>query len=157
MVSKQDLEKIKKITQEFFEKTGFEPEILFGSQIDSTIPVDLKLNEPQILIGEGGRTLAEIQHLLVAILRKNVPCASKEDIFYIDLDVQDYKKKKNEYLKDIAQSVADDVFLTKKEKTLPPMPSYERRIVHLELRKRGDVVSESIGERDNRRVVVKPY
>jgi spoIIIJ-associated protein len=155
MISKENLEKIKKITKDFFDKTGFEPEILFGDAIEQTIPIDLKVDEPQILIGEGGRTLAEIQHLLIAILRKNIPCEDRENMFYIDLDVQDYKKKKNEYLKDMAQSIADEVSLTKKEKILAPMTAYERRIVHLELQKRGDVVSESIGERDDRRIVIK--
>ena len=155
MVSKENLEKIKKITKEFFDKTGFEPEILFSDPIEQTIPIDLKVDDPQILIGEGGRTLAEIQHLLISILRKNIPCEDRENMFYIDLDVQDYKKKKNEYLKDMAQSIADEVSLTKKEKILAPMTAYERRIVHLELQKRGDVVSESIGERDDRRIVIK--
>lgn len=155
MLSKENLEKIKKITQEFFDKTGFAPEILFSDQIEATIPIDLKVDEPQILIGEGGKTLAEIQHLLTAILRKNIPCDNREDMFYIDLDIQDYKKKKNEYLKDMAQSIADEVSLTKREKNLPPMTAYERRIVHLELQKRGDVISESIGDRDERRITVK--
>ena len=155
MVSKENLEKIKKITKEFFDKTGFEPEILFSDPIEQTIPIDLKVDDPQILIGEGGRTLAEIQHLLIAILRKSIPCEDRENMFYIDLDVQDYKKKKNEYLKDMAQSIADEVSLTKREQILAPMTAYERRIVHLEIQKRGDVVSESIGEREDRRIVVK--
>jgi spoIIIJ-associated protein len=155
MISKENLEKIKKITKEFFKKTDFDPEILFNDMIDSTIPIDLKIDEPQILIGEDGRTLTEIQHLLTAILRKNIRCEKKEDIFYIDLDIQDYKKKKNEYLKDLARSIADEVSLSKKEKILPPMTAYERRIVHLELQARGDVETESIGERENRRIVIK--
>lgn len=155
MISKENLEKVKKITKEFFKKTDFDVEILFNDVIDLTIPIDLKIDEPQILIGEGGRTLTEIQHLLTAILRKNIPCEEKEDIFYIDLDIQDYKKKKNEYLKDLARSIADEVSLSKKEKILPPMTAYERRIVHLELQARGDVETESIGERENRRIVIK--
>ncbi len=155
MISKENLEKIKKITNQFFEKIGFDIEILFGDAVDSTIPIDLKIDEPQILIGEGGRTLAEIQHLLVAILRKNIPCEKKEDMFYIDLDIQGYKKKKKEYLRDLARSIADEVSLSKKEKILPPMTAYERRIVHLELQERKDVLSESIGEGEHRRVVIK--
>ncbi|MCD6402414.1 hypothetical protein J7L36_00985, partial [bacterium] len=76
---------------------------------------------------------------------------------YINLDINKYKKKKTEYLKELANSVADQVALTKKEKVLPPMQAFERRIIHLELADRSDVTTESIGKEPERRVVVKPY
>ncbi|MDD2696825.1 MAG: KH domain-containing protein [Candidatus Pacebacteria bacterium] len=151
MLSPKDLEKIKKITKEFFEKTTFNIEIEVLPERDQTIPINLKTEEPQILIGEGGQTLVEIQHLLKAILKRQII-----ESFYIDLDINDYKKKKNEYLKEMARDAADEVALTKKEKILAPMPAYERRIIHLELVGRSDVVSESIGEEPERRVVIKP-
>ncbi|PIR71473.1 MAG: hypothetical protein COU43_02475 [Candidatus Nealsonbacteria bacterium CG10_big_fil_rev_8_21_14_0_10_37_25] len=77
--------------------------------------------------------------------------------FFIDLDINGYKKKKLDYLKELARSLADEVALTKKEKNLPPMAAYERRIIHLELAGRSDVTTESIGEEPERRVVVRPY
>jgi len=153
MLSKENLKKIKKITKDFFEKTTFEVEIEFLPQKDLTLPISLKMEEPQILIGEGGQTLAEIQHLLKAILKRKVI----EENFYIDLDINNYKKKKIEYLKELARSAADEVALTKKEKTLLPMPAYERRIVHLELASRADVTTESIGQEPERKVVISPY
>ena len=153
MLSKENLKKIKKITKDFFEKTTFEVEIEFLPQKDLTLPISLKMEEPQILIGEGGQTLAEIQHLLKAILKRKVI----EENFYIDLDINNYKKKKIEYLKELARSAADEVALTKKEKTLLPMPAYERRIVHLELASRADVTTESIGQELERKVVISPY
>ena len=118
---------------------------------DQSLPIDLKMEEPQILIGERGRTLFEIQHLLKVILKRKIT----ED-FYIDLDINDYKKKKNEYLKEIAQSIADEVVLNKEEKELSPMPSAERRIIHLELAERKDITTESIGREPERRIIIKP-
>jgi spoIIIJ-associated protein len=103
------------------------------------------------LIGERGQTLADIQHLLKIILRKKT-----EELFYVNVDVNDYKKKKTEYLKELANSVADDVILSKEEKALSPMRAFERRIVHMELAERSGVITESIGERDERKVIVKP-
>jgi len=152
MLNQADLEKIKKVVKEFFEKTTFEVEIEFPPQRDLTLPINLETENPQILIGERGQTLFEIQHLLKAILKRKI----KEN-FYIDLDINDYKKKKIEYLKELARSVADGVALTKKEKILPSMPAYERRIIHLELASRQDVTTESIGEEPERKVVVRPY
>jgi len=119
---------------------------------DSTVPINLKLDEPRILIGEGGKTLAETQHLLKAILKRKI-----SEPFFIDLDILGYKKKKTEYLKELACSLADEVALTKKEKQLAPMPAYERRIIHLELAERPDITTESIGQEPVRSVVIRPY
>lgn len=152
MLSSANLEKIKKETKNFFEKMSFEVEIEFLPQKEATLPIDLKTENPQILIGERGQTLSEIQHLLKAILKRKI-----EEPFYIDLDINNYKKKKIEYLKELAKSVADEVALTKKEKILSPMPAYERRIIHLELAARSDVTTESVGQEPERRVVIRPY
>ncbi|MCJ7786920.1 hypothetical protein MUP06_01745, partial [Patescibacteria group bacterium] len=104
----------------------FEVEIEFSPQEDHnlptapeeekiyTLPINLKTSEPQILIGERGQTLAEIQHLLKAILKRKI-----KEPFFIDLDISDYKKKKIDYLKEMAKSAADEVALSKKEKWLP--------------------------------------
>ena len=152
MLDQKDLEKIKKETEEFFRRMTFEVEIEFLPQRDETFPINLKTAEPQILIGEGGQTLVEIQRLLKAILKRKI-----ETLFYIDLDINNYKKKKIEYLKEMARSVADEVALIKKEKALSPMPPYERRIIHLELAERSDVITESIGEEPERKIIIKPH
>jgi len=151
MISQENLETIKKTTKEFFKKTTFEVEIEFLPQKDETFPINLKTDDPQILIGEGGQTLGEIQHLLRAILKRKI-----SEPFFIDLDIVGYKKKKIEYLKELARSMADEVALTKKEKQLAPLPAYARRIIHLELAGRQDVTTESIGQEPERRVVIKP-
>lgn len=151
MISKEGLEKIRKITKEFFQKTTFDVSLDFSTQEENTLLVKVKTEDPQILIGERGQTLADIQHLLKIILRKKT-----EELFYVNVDINDYKKKKAEYLKELANSVADDVILSKEEKALSPMRAFERRIVHMELAERSGVITESIGERDERKVVVKP-
>ena len=151
-MNQQNLEEIKKITKDFFKKTTFEVEIEFLPLQELTLPINLKTDEPQILIGEGGQTLVEIQHLLKTILKRKI-----QEPFFIDLDINGYKKKKIEYLKELAKSAADEVALTKKEKSLAPMPAYERRIIHLELADRQNVTTESIGQEPERRIIIKPY
>ena len=151
MLNPNDIETIKKTIKEFFEKTTFNVEVEVLPEKEGTVPISLKTEDPQILIGEGGQTLTEIQHLLKAILRRKIT-----EVFYIDLDINDYKKQKKEYLKELAISTADEVALSKKQKELPPMSAYERRIIHMELVERGDVVTESTGEGIERRLVIKP-
>ncbi len=152
MLSPADIETIKKTTKEFFEKTSFEVDLDFLPEKDNTLPINLKTDSPQVLIGEGGQTLSEIQHLLKSILRRKIT-----EPFYIDLDINDYKKKKTNYLRELARSTADEVSLTKKEKELAPMPAYERRIIHMELAGRTDIATESIGEEPERKVIIRPY
>jgi len=147
-----ELNEIKNIIEEFFKKMTIEIDFESLSEKERTLIVQLKTEEPKILIGDRGQTLLEIQHLLKALLRRKM-----QQDFYIDLDINDYKKKKTEYLKELARSAADEVSLSKKEKILSPMPAYERRIIHLELAGRQDVVSESIGQEPERRIVVRPY
>ena len=149
----QEFEKLKTAAKEFFEQTGLALEVEIKNQADSTIFVDVKAEEPQFLIGERGQTLGEIQRLLRAVLRRK---AENPTPFFIDVDVNDYKKKKTEYLKEVAQTAADEVAITKKEKELPSMSSYERRVVHTELASRPDIATESIGEEPERRVKIKP-
>jgi len=148
----ENFEKVKKEVNQFFSLLGVDGEIEVLPPKDSTYFVNVKTKDPQNLIGESGETLFEIQHLLKAILKRKIG-----ERFYIDLDINDYKKKKIKYLKDLAKEIADEVALTKKEKILPPMPAYERRIIHLELAQRTDVVTQSIGQEPERRVVIKPY
>jgi len=152
-----DIQKTKEIAEQFFKEAGFlvviENKDAFEQEEgkDFFISLEIKSEEPKILIGQNGQTLFEIQHLLRNIVRKRI----RKNIF-LDIDINNYKKKKKEYLKEIALSSADEVFLTKKEKVLPPMSAYERRILHLTLSQRNDVKTESIGEGDERRVVIKP-
>ena len=115
------------------------------------IELNVKIDDPQILIGERGQTLNDTQKILKAILSKNL-----RKIFYLNLDINDYKKKKIEYLKDLARDLADEVVLNKEPKVLSPMSSYERRVIHTELSSRPDIKTESEGEEPHRRVVIKP-
>ena len=153
MLNQEEIKKTKEAIEEFFQKTNLEVEVEILPPTESALPINLKSPEPQLLIGERGETLREIQHLLKMILKKKIAIAEP---FYIDLDINDYKKKKTSYLKEMARSVADEVALNKKEKILQPMSSYERRIVHLELAERQDVITESVGEEPERRIIIKP-
>jgi len=151
MIDKKDKKKIEKVLKEFFKKSTFEVAIEFGKMEDNTMKLDLKTDEPQVLIGPQGGTLHSFQMVLGKIVRKQL-----DEQIYLDIDINQYKEGKVKYLEGTAKEVADRVALNKKEEVLPAMSSYERRIIHMVLAERGDVITESTGQDFERRVVVRP-
>jgi len=167
MLDQNDLQKIKETVFKFFQTATVDPlkvdakistdnenkknELEDGADAKELVELDVRLSEPQILIGEKGQTLFEVQRVLKIILNKKL-----QKIFYLNLDINDYKKKKTEYLKDIAKDLANEVAITKNEKVLMPMSAYERRIIHAEIAQRQDVVTESRGDGLDRHIVIKP-
>lgn len=149
-MNQEKLQVIKKIAEDFFEKIDSNVEIIISEEED-LVSLKVETNEPHFLIGEGGQTLAEIQHLLRMSTRRKIT-----EPFFLNLDINDYKEKKYQYLKETALAVADEVVLSGKEKALAPMPAHERRIVHLALAERLDVFGESVGEKSERKVVIHP-
>ena len=161
MINNDELKIIKSLIQEFFQKTGFEIElgslVLSNTSVQdenadpiSVVSIDVHSQEPQILIGERGQMLMEIQHLIRCVLRKKT-----DKQFLFELDINSYKKKKSEYLKELARLSAEEVILSKKERVLPPMSAYERRVVHTELSNNENIITESIGENPDRKIVIK--
>ena len=132
---------------------------------EGTLAITLTLEDPKALIGERGQTLFEIQHLLRSMMRKqlqqNLPAqagspAGETDLPHVFLDINDYRKSKEEYLRQTARQAADETVLLNKPRELPSMSAAERRVVHMELSKRADVISESVGEGTERRIIIKP-
>jgi len=117
----------------------------------NVIDLNITLKEPQTLIGRNGQTLINLQHLLRAIINKKL-----KKTVYFRVDINNYKKKKINYLKNLAREAAKEVSLTKKKKILFPMSAYERRIIYMELTQRQDVIAEGQGSGDNRRIVINP-
>ena len=155
MINQDQLQTIKNITEEFFTKAtvgvlNIETSLSFEKDSE-VVNLEIKLTEPQILIGQGGQTLFEIQRLLRMILNKKI-----QQSFYLNLDINDYKKKKIEFLENLAYSASEEVVLNKVEKSLPPMSPYERRIIHAQLSQRKDITTESQGEGIDRHIIIKP-
>lgn len=101
------------------------------------------------LIGYRGETLYSLQTIISAIANKNF-----EDKILVIVDIEGYKKKREETLKNLALKIEKTVKRTKKAVNLEPMPAYERRIIHSTLQDSKFVKTESIGEEPRRRVVI---
>ena len=154
MINEEELKTIKEIIKEFFLKAGFIVEVegkVISRNEEEIVEIEIMTSEAQSLIGKQGLVLADIQLLLRKVIKKKT-----EKELYLSLDIDGYKKNKESYLRDVAQSVADEVARTKQEKELPYSSSFDRRIVHMELAERKDVITESIGEGEERKIIIKP-
>ncbi len=154
MINQEEIENIKGMINEFFEIAGY----LVGVEARSAeekgqdvLEINIRTDEAQSLIGKQGLVLSDIQ----LILRKVIKKKTERDI-YLNLDVDNYKRNKEDYLRDIAQSTAEEVISTGRERELSLLSPFDRRIIHMELSSRTDVVAESIGEGEERRIVIKP-
>jgi spoIIIJ-associated protein len=101
------------------------------------------------LIGRKGERLSALQHLVNLMLSRRMGEWTR-----VLVDVEDYRGRRERQLRDIANRAAARVQETGKMLQLEPMPALERRWIHLALRDHADVVTQSIGEEPNRRIVV---
>lgn len=103
------------------------------------------------LIGRRGENLRALQFVLSLMLNKQLRRHIR-----ITVDADGYRSRREDLLQGMAQRFAQRVRETRQPMQLEAMPPNERRIVHLTLADDPDVVTESAGEGDTRRVVIKP-
>jgi len=154
MLDEKELKIIEEKTKEFFGKIGFdvELEINYMQEEGDILEINIfKIEDAKMFIGRQGLMLADIQLLLRKVIKKEI---GKE--IYLTLDIDNYRKNKINSYKSMANSAAEEVITTGQQRTLPPLSAYARRIIHMELAKRDDVLTESIGEGEDRRVSIKP-
>ncbi|MDD2628032.1 MAG: Jag N-terminal domain-containing protein [Clostridia bacterium] len=117
---------------------------------DGKVEVIISNKDSAHLIGYKGRTIEAFQSTINSILQKDT-----EENAKVFIEVNDYKKNKEEKLKNLANKMADNVVRFKKIIKLEPMSAYERMIVHTALSGRKDIETESIGEEPRRRIMIK--
>ena len=143
------ISKAKEILSKIFEITNdnstFEIE-----NIDGKVMIKIDSEESSHLIGYKGKTIEAIQSTINSILQKE-----EEDYAKVFVEVNDYKAKKEERLKELARRMAKNVVKFGRDVRLEPMSAYEIMIIHTELADRKDVRTESYGEEPRRRVVIK--
>lgn len=146
---------IKETIEELLGKMGFEASVeISGNFEDNEDGVTCNIqtgDASSFLIGQYGANLQAVQHIARLLVRKKT---SEKANFIID--VNSYRKSKNESVIELAKETAQQVINDKRAVVMRPMSNYERRIVHLELSKDERILTESIGEGEGRKVVVKP-
>lgn len=106
------------------------------------------------LIGRRGETLDAFQYLIN--LAANKKETDERKYTRVTLDIENYREKREQTLRQLAVRIAGKVKKIGKSMTLEPMNAYERRIIHSEIQNIEGVSTSSVGPEGNRRVVVFP-
>ncbi|HET6596097.1 MAG TPA: RNA-binding cell elongation regulator Jag/EloR [Anaerolineales bacterium] len=115
------------------------------------IHVDIRGNDLSILIGRRSETLSAFQYIASLIVGKET-----QQFVQLTVDVEGYRDRREKQLIQMAQRMAEQVAKSGRRQTLEPMPSAERRIIHIALRDHPDVKTESSGEEPYRKVMILP-
>jgi len=115
------------------------------------IHVDIRGNDLSILIGRRSETLSAFQYIASLIVGKE-----EQQFVQLTVDVEGYRDRREKQLIQMAKRMADQVSKSGRRQTLEPMPSAERRIIHIALRDHPDVKTESTGEEPYRKVMILP-
>lgn len=116
---------------------------------DKSIELNIKGENMGVVIGRRGDTLDALQYITSIAVNRG-----EEEHTKITIDTENYRKKREEALENLAKKVAARVFKYKKSVTLEPMSAYERRVIHSALQNFKGVSTYSTGNDPNRRVVI---
>ena len=141
-------ERVEKFLKEWLQKVDNKLEYTIKEE-DYTIYIDINGNAAGTLIGYRGETLNSMQTILSTIANRGF-----NNKIRLILDIENYRQKREKTLEELAEKVSKTVLKTGKSITLEPMSAYERKIIHSKLQDNNKIETHSIGEGDNRRVVI---
>ncbi len=116
-----------------------------------TARLNVKGDDLGALIGRRGEKLASLQHIVNLIVGRR-----EGQHHRIAIDVENYRGRREEQLRDVADRAAKRVIQSGKIIQLEAMPAIERRVVHMALLENPRVRTQSVGVEPNRRIVVLP-
>lgn len=147
------MEEINKIVKEeaekLFEKIGVEAQVKVENE-EELINVHVETPENALLIGKHGNTLSSLELVLSLITAKKVG-----EFRRLVIEVGGYREAREEYLKDLAERLSSEVAESGTEKTIRGLKPWERRVIHMYLGEKSDVLTESTGDDRDRVLVIK--
>lgn len=154
MTDYNKIEIVKGVITELLQNCGVSGSVEFEESITKGLVFNISSPDSFLLIGRQGLTLHALQILAQALAGKKL---NSQEPFFFTLDVDDYKIKREWFLKETAKAAAQKAKMTGRQQALEPMPNYERRIVHAYLQEHcPEVDSYSIDNEPYRRIVIRP-
>jgi spoIIIJ-associated protein len=142
--------KAEQLLNSIFQSAGFD---LRASAIttDESCLLSIDGGDNALLLSQGGELLDAVQQILNQAYGRDLPKGQR-----IICDANDYRASREAELRTMAQHAARQVRDTSSPFVFGPMEPGERRVIHLTLAEEEDLVTESIGEGNSRRLRVSP-
>ncbi len=147
---------LEKLCKELFLKLGIEVEFSITKETKKGESPTLFVNinskkEKGLLIGRRGTTLLAIQYFLGIALKQKIG-----EWVRVVVNVGDWRQRAEEYLEQLARQAASRALETGEPQNLYNLSPSQRRTIHLFLSDDKNITTESIGEGEERYLVVKP-
>ncbi len=150
-MTEKQLSTIQDVAEGLLKTLGVDGTCTSSKLDDSMVSVVIEAEETGMLIGYHGETLEAIQLLLSLAAAKKLG-----EFIRISVEIGDYKKNREEYLKQLVSQTKERVLEENQPMTLSDLRPWERRVVHLLLQDDEEVVSESVGEGRERVLTISP-
>lgn len=148
MASKKD--ELKVFLDTILDLMGVTAEVSIEETKDG-LQAELSGADISLLIGSHGKTLNSLQCLVSMAINHG-----QEDWTRVVIDAAGYRERRRESLESCALRTAEQALEERREISLEPMNSFERRIIHCALMGREDVRTDSRGDEPHRFVVIGP-
>jgi spoIIIJ-associated protein len=149
-VIKDPIEEAEKFLLDVSEKMGA-PVTINVEKNGKQVKFILSGEKIALLIGKRGQTLNSLQFLTQLVINR-----FSGQYLSVTVDAEHYRERRNDTLIQLAQRLAQKAVQTKKEVSLEPMPSYERKIIHTALMENKKIKTYSSGEDPHRHIVIAP-
>lgn len=143
-------DQVRKVVAELLERMGVKCQVSARESAEA-ITVDVSGRDLGMLIGWRGETLRALQTMTNLLASRQLGPDRR-----VVVDVEKYRQRRENTVREIAHRAARQVKMTGDPITLDAMQPFERRAIHLALAEDPDVMTGSIGEEPERRVVVSP-
>ena len=131
------------------DRMGVKVDVYVDDSVENSLYIHMIGDTLGILIGRRGETLDALQYLTSLQVNKG-----REGYIRVTLDTENYRAKREDSLRRLAQRMANRAQKTGRKVVLEPMNPYERRVLHTALQNHPAVTTHSEGEEPNRRVVI---
>jgi spoIIIJ-associated protein len=118
----------------------------------TTLQLNVAGSELGLLVGPGGRTLNAVQDLARVAAQRRLGDHETR----LRIDVAGYRERREQALVKFSRDVAEQVRASGVARSLEPMTSSDRKVIHDVLNEEAGVASRSVGEDPNRRIIVEP-
>ena len=142
-------EEARKVVIELLDKMKIDYQINSVDWAEGKARINIVGKDMGLLIGRKGETLNAVQFIVGLMINRK-----REEKIRVMLDVEDYRRKREESLESLALRLSDKVKKTRKNVVMRPMSSQERRIVHTALQGDPNITTYSLGDEPNRKVVI---